>query len=570
MHLLRLLILIFLFSSQAAAQQVSIQMPQKHGYIGVPMKLVVVFENVQTQVDPTLPEIEGFNIKRLPGEQTSRNTTIINGKVTSSSTRAITFILTPTKEGVLTIPALTFAADDKNFQSSPRIITIEQPPTGGSLKVEISGTSGVVYLGQPIDVTLKIYIEAFTDTTLGITLEDRDMISMLRGDFGIFADAIGEGRLELQQVRGNTDAGIPTIFYVLSIQETTWPETTGIFEMEPITVLMDYPISLKQERGFGFFGRDSLKVDQSHLISSTSTMPSIKVLAPPSQDKPPWFSGAIGTYDFRVVAEPTKVKVGEPIKLSMRVTDLTSGPINLDFLSAPLLDRVPALTDNFRVPDRPLGGIVEGRTKTFAQSIRPRNDSMKEIPPLPMSSFDPISKTYKTVWTKSIPIEVEAVATVSALDVVNSSDSISTTPPTKLTEVEGGILANYTSGNLLESQTVSMTPLLIATIATPPLVVTCFIATLFYRKLDRKSKLSTKGRVKSATSTIKRAATLQGQQQIESISSALRELQHTQEDDERFANEIKELLERCEATRFGGLSDSSLVKDAETLVEALR
>ncbi|MDP6541334.1 MAG: hypothetical protein QGF07_00985, partial [Phycisphaerales bacterium] len=75
---------------------------------------------------------------------------------------------------------------------------------------------------------------------------------------------------------------------------------------------------------------------------------------------------------------------------------------------------------------------------------------------------------------------------------------------------------------------------------------------------------------KSATSTIKRAATLQGQQQIESISSALRELQHTQEDDERFANEIKELLERCEATRFGGLSDSSLVKDAETLVEALR
>ena len=76
-----------------------------------------------------------------------------------------------------------------------------------------------------------------------------------------------------------------------------------------------------------------------------------------------------------------------------------------------------------------------------------------------------------------------------------------------------------------------------------------------------------KDAVRHATLSIKQAASMQGEQQAQSISSALRMLQHTQDE---YASEILALLQRCDATQFGGLPDSSLVEDASTLVESLR
>jgi hypothetical protein len=567
MTFLRSIIFILLLSTQALSQQVSVQMPQSKGFVGVPMQLVVVFENIKKTVDPTLPEVDGFTIKRLPNEQGSQRTTIINGKMTHSKTRAITFLLTPKRAGVFTLPVLIFSADGKNFQSTPLTITIEDPPTGGALKVEISGTDDDVYLGEPIDLTLKVFIESFTDQKLGITLNARDMVSLLRGEFGIFKDAIDEGQIQLQEVRGTTDAGFPTMFYVLSVHATTWPETSGPFTMEPVSVLMNYPLSLVKERGFGFFGGESLKVEQSHLIKAQGEMPTIEVLAPPSADKPAWYSGAVGTYDFRMVADPTHVKIGEQITLTMRITDRTMGPINLDFLSAPHLDRVPALTTHFRVPDTPLGGIIEGRTKTFTQSIRPRSDGVTKIPPLPMSSYDPISETYQTVWTKPISITVDPVATVSAGDLV--SDIPSTTSITMLTEVDGGILANYTGEDLLKSHRISLSPLLIATVSLPPCTFASILCVIVYRRRTKKSRLSKKGRIRHATTSIRRAITLDGGQQVQTLSIALRELQDVKSGS-NFSMEIDALLTRCDAMQFGGFDDVTLAKDAETLMEAIR
>lgn len=572
MQLLRLFIFTLLTATQAFTQQVSIEMPQSQGYVGVPMRLVVVFENIQTPAHPSLPPIEGFTIRRIPGEQTSSRTSFINGKVTSSSTVAITFTLTPIREGVFEIPPLQFEADGKNFQSTSRTITVGQPPTGGALRLEIDGTDADVFLGQPIDITLRVFIEAFTDPNLGITLEAGDMISLLRSEstFGIFADAIQEGRVNVQRVQGTTDAGISTTFYVLAVQATTWPEATGPFAMDPISILMNYPVSLSRERGVGFFDRHSLKVNQSHLISASGQMPAIEVLSPPESNKPAWFSGAIGIYDFRMVAEPTHVKVGEPITLTMRVTDRTSGPINLDFLSAPLLDRVSSLTDQFRVPDSPLGGIVDGRTKTFTQSIRPRNSSTSEIPPLPMTSYDSDSGTYKTVWTNPIPITVDPVATVSANDLVGMGGLQERHAEQRnLTEVDGGILANYTGYDLLESQSARLSPLRSALIATGPIFFICTLCVLVYRKRVASSSMCKKSAVRHAALSIRQAASLQGERQAQSISNALRSVQITRGPDDEIATEIHALLKRCEAKQFGGIPDSSLAEDASTLMESL-
>jgi len=542
-------------------------MPPNQGYVGVPMRFIIVYQNVESDEEPTLPPIDGFTIRRRSGLETSSQTTFVNGKITSTTSRKFTFYLTPLRVGTLVIPPLTFIADGKAFQTVQKMVEVVQTPTSGALKVEVIGTSGDVYLGQPIDMTLNIYVERFTDTALGVTLDAREMFSLMsqNSSYGMFFEALQDGRASVQTVQGETNEGVPTTFYVYSLQATKWPETTGLMEFDPISIIAKYPISLAKERSSGFFGGNSLVIDQSQLVSAQAQMPSINVLTPPLQGRPEWYTGAVGQFDFRVVAEPTHVNVGEPITLTMRVTDLSSGPINLDYLSAPALDRLSALTDYFKVPDKPLGGIAEGRTKTFTQTIRPRRADVTEIPPLPMSSFDPKTGAYSTIWTKSIPVSVQDVATVSASDLVGGDPRTSQSPRQTLTEIDGGILANYTGNNLLESQTTEVTPLVLAAVALPPLVFTGVLVGLFYQRRLKTDESKLKSAKKHAIQTIRSGIQPNNDVQIHHIAQALRTIQS----DVPQQAEVQTLLNRCDAAQFGGFEDDSLLEDANKILETI-
>lgn len=566
-----ILLIALSFASQAFSQSVSIQFQQKTGYVGVPIPLYVVFENTKETPTPSLPEIDGFSSYKQLEDRTSTQTTFINGKMTTTSSQVVTFILTPQRIGIYTIPALTFEVDGKTFHSTPRKISIEEPPTSGVLEAEIVGTTGDVYLGRPIDLTLRIFMEAYIDPTNGITPDAQFMFRRIRNDsnFGIFTEALQDGNAKVQQVQRNSKEGVPTTFFVFTVQATAWPETTGKLKLSPVTILADYPLSVSRPRRSGFFGSNDPRVEQAQLISAIANAPEIEVLTPPSEGKPAWFSGAVGDFDFRVVADPVQVKVGEPITITMRVTDLTSGPVNLEYLSAPLLDRVPALTDNFKVPDKPLGGTVTGRTKIFTQTIRPRNDSPNEIPSVPFTSYDPVSGDYLTTWSKPIPISVDAVQTVSASDLIGGTASTnqSTSSPT---EVDGGILANYTSGNLLYSEETTFTPALIGFIVIPPL---SFFVILFFMGASKHARLPSsqrKGAMKQATRTLRNATKLGRQQQATQIAGAIRTLQRTKESDAHTAKQMDALLQRCNASQFGGIEDESLASDAASFVEQLQ
>jgi hypothetical protein len=566
-YLFTLLITFSLFSSVSFAQEVFVDMPQNQGYIGIPLKLVVVYKDVKTDREPTIPDIDGFTISRKPGTETSSQTTFINGKVTSTSTIKFTYYLTPQRVGSLDIPAITFIADGKAFQTVPKTIEIVETPTSGALKVQVKGTNSNVYLGQPIDMTLQIFVEQFTDKNLGVTLDARDMFSLFSNtsSFGLFTEALQDGRAQVQTIQGTSIEGVPATFYVYTVQATTWPETTGTLHFDPISIIANYPISLSRQRSTGFFGGSSLTVDQSELISAQAEMPTIEVLTPPENDRPEWYSGAVGQFDFRVVAEPTHVNAGEPITLTMRVTDLSSGPVNLDYLSAPALDRVTALTSKFKVPDKPLGGTIQGRTKTFTETIRPRSGGITEIPPLPLSSFDPVTETYTTVWTNAIPITVDTVATVSANDLVGGQVQSTPIEQQQITEVDGGILANYTGSELLKSQTTEVTPALVATISFPPLVFSALGCFILVRRRAQSEASILKSSKKAAIQTIRSLSNAKSQEQVQQISKALRAL----EKDKTVSVEIKSLLQRCDAAQFGGLNDSTLADDAKTLVERI-
>ena len=554
-----------LFVSNVSSQEVLVDMPQQQGYVGIPLRLVVVYKNVTTDNEPSIPAIDGFTITKHGGTETSSQTTFINGKVTSSSTSKHTFFLTPQRLGELTIPALTFIADGKAFQSSERVIRVIETPTSGALKAEVTGTNGDVYLGQPVDLTLRIFVEQYIDKALNIELDAKDMFSTLRANstFGVFTEALQDGRAHVQQVRGTTTEGIPATFFVYEVQATAWPETTGSLFLDPVSIVSKYPLSLAQQRSTGFFGGNSLVIDQSQLIIALPEVPAITVLTPPEQGRPDWYTGAVGSFTFRVVAQPTEVNVGEPITLTMRITDTSLGPVNLDYLSAPSLDRVPALTQSFKVPDKPLGGTVQGRTKTFTTTIRARKAGVTEIPALPMSSFNPTAEQFETMWTNPIPITVHAVDTVTASDLIGGTPSQTENSTEHQTEVAGGILANYIGDDLLLSQTTEWSPSLLASIALPPFACSCLAFGIFIRKQSRSEVAVTKYKRRKAIKTIRTLATSGNANQAQQVAKALRAL-----DPESSSNvELTKLLQRCDASQFGGAKDVTLAQDANAFVD---
>ena len=564
--------LILSMASSLMAQHVSVQMPNDHGYVGVPMQFIVVFENIDPDVEPTIPELKGFSIRKLPNKQTSSQTIIRNGKVTSTSTVAVTFLLTPEETGELTIPPLTFRAGGKAFQSQSKTIQVTEPPTGGSLKVTVTGTQKDVYLGQPIDLKLNIFVEQFTDNELGVTLEPRDMFSFIRGDssLGVFADALANGRVQVFEQRGENDAGKEVTFLVFQASATTWPETIGSVELQPIHILMDYPIALERTRGFGFFGGDTLQISQSQLISATSQMPAIEVLSPPSEGQPLWYSGAVGSFDFRVVVDKTYVNVGEPITLTMRVSDLTQGPVNLDYLSAPDISEVEALTQHFRVASEKPAGKVEARTKTFTQTIRPKRHGQLEIPALPFSSFNPKTNSYETAWTMPIPIHVNETATISAEDLDGyTPDNDYAENGKQFTEVEGGILANYSGPSLLVSDRVFSIRSVVVLLSIPPALFLIMCGFRFFVEKQSSPKAKQRSLTKQVKKRVANIQSLPIPEQASELSKSLRLLQHHWDDYEGHKTDIDTLVNRCDESHYGSNPDEALVREVQQFVGAL-
>ena len=134
---------------------------------------------------------------------------------------------------------------------------------------------------------------------------------------------------------------------------------------------------------------------------------------------PASFSGAVGSYTMRSMAEKGKYKEGEPLSFTVTV----SGRGNLKSVTAPKFKETPdfkvfdtqVATNQTRDNDR-VGG-----KKTFTYLLVPRSAGHKVIPSLSFSYFDPSTEHYYTLNTKPAEIEVARSDTASKNVVFNPS-----------------------------------------------------------------------------------------------------------------------------------------------------
>ncbi len=485
----------------APAQQVQFQFSQRETWVGSPSVLTITVKDADAISDPVLPKVDGLEFMLQPGRSTMSSMQFVNGAMTRDNSTTLTVLVTPVKAGVFSIPPISITVDGANHASQPTTISSVPSTTGDLLKVEVISEPTEAWIGQPVRAVLRIMVKPYRNSQHRVTLDEADMwqfIDAQRCEFGPFQNAMAELRQRGQRPMGHEELVGSSSYLTYEVSTAYIPSAPGIPSFGDIRVAWNYPARVDESRGF--FGRPELSVSATKPISAVAATRDFVVRALPEEGRPASFSGAIGDFAINASAKPTRVGVGDPITLSLTVTDRGDGA-SLAQVQPPRLD-TPELERDFRMPTAPLAGTVAGLTKSFTQTLRPVRQGVEQIPAIEFSWFDPTRGQYARARTAPIPIEVVASEHISTRSILAGSDAAPSAAP--LEGAAGGLLANIAPSDAMVAgarwQFVS--PAMLMSIGGLPAVIAAIL--FVKRRRDRLSSDMAYARARGARSGARR------------------------------------------------------------------
>jgi hypothetical protein len=166
---------------------------------------------------------------------------------------------------------------------------------------------------------------------------------------------------------------------------------------------LEFPTSFlefgKSVRSGGFLASSRRKTESYYVEAPPLTLDVAKL---PEEGQPFDYSGAVGELEARARVDTRDVAVGDSMKL---VVDWT-GDGNLEFFTPPDPGRLDAFR-GFRVYGMTEEKSFDRRRVTY--DIAPVDPDMTEIPPVPLTVYDPVAGRYVEIETDPIPIRVRAL-----------------------------------------------------------------------------------------------------------------------------------------------------------------
>ncbi|TWU24409.1 Tetratricopeptide repeat protein [Novipirellula galeiformis] len=418
--------------SAAVAGEVQVELSSQQTYVGFPITLQIEFNNVAKHERPELPELDGLKIESAGVPSRRSQFFSINGRQTQSESITYSFSITPEREGDFVIPALTVSYDGRKELTESLRFSVSKNEVSDLAFAEITGDRPSVYVGESIELTLKIWIKPFHDEAHRVTLSEGDMWSLISNqtDWGPFADRMQELAENRQRPGGELvkreDAeGNPASYYLYEIDAPTYPQRAGSIDGSSCRIVIRYPTELQRSRNplsdffddsFAPFGTRLAITGMRPVIAQAEVAP-IEIKSIPTQGRPANYRGAVGKYEIFTQASPKKVKAGDPVTLNIAIRG--DGP--MDLVQPPPLSEQASLVKDFKVADEALAGLVDGKQKLFTTTIRPLSESVREIPPITFSFFDPSEERFVTVQSEPIAVSVTPADTLSFDNIVANS-----------------------------------------------------------------------------------------------------------------------------------------------------
>ncbi len=377
--------------------------------------VLTITVNGARAAEPQIPEVDGLLFHRR-GQSTQMN--YINGDYSASVSSV--FLIEATRVGQFTVPSIQVVTNDETVMTqalsfevtAPQNSVVQSQGQAGSSSSATKLRSGEAdkvaflrvipakeksYSGEVVPVEIKVYFRDGIKANL-------NSLPQLQGE-GFVLQELAREPEKTREVVNNSR------YTVLSWQSVL----SGIKEGEhSVSVGLTATLLLPQ-RQQNSFGNHGLGGDPffSNFFSSYQekevqiACPALKlsVLPLPEKGKPDGFSGAIGDFRLDVTANPVELAFGDPVTLTMTV----SGHGNFDRVQAPEMSNQKGWKTY--TPSSEFfkdGGPGRGK-KVFEQAIVVKDPTLREVPAIQFSYFDPETAAYKTLNSDSVPLEIQGV-----------------------------------------------------------------------------------------------------------------------------------------------------------------
>lgn len=365
--------------------------------------------NSQDIKDFRAPSIKGFDVLMGPSRSQQSSIQIINGKRTSNSSTAFTYILLAGSPGTYTIPAASVEVNgEKVFSNAISIKVLPQDQNSGN-----SGNNGGGSASSSRSQAAGSRISAndlfITATASKTTVHEQEAILLtykvytvvnLRQLYGKMPDLKGFHTQEVelpQQKTFNKGRNYNTTVWS---QYVLFPQQTGKLEIPSITfdgVVAQQTVS---DDPFDAFFNGGGYVE----VKKKITTPKVVINVQPLPAKPAGFSGAVGEFKLASSINATDVKTNDAVTIKLTL----SGTGNMKLIGTPevkfpqdfeIYD--PKVTDDYKLTNSGLTG-----TKTFEYLAIPRHAGNFTIPAVEFTYFDLKSNSYKTLKTEAYNLKV--------------------------------------------------------------------------------------------------------------------------------------------------------------------
>ncbi|MBT3179731.1 MAG: protein BatD [Candidatus Marinimicrobia bacterium] len=330
-----------------------------------------------------------FEILSGPGQQT--NIQWINGSMTS--TKTLTWTISPKMNGALSIPGIYGTVDGKTFRGKPIQVHVKKnsESTDNSVFIVAEVDKEKAYLGEQITVSFKLY------KNVNMSIEPFQV-----PEFSGFwvEDLYTPQRVQYRNV---TLQGVK--YQVANLgQKALFPIPSTQHIIPQLKVKAQIEMKKKNRRRDPFFDPffDSFLTQTKTKVLNTEK---IKINIIPFPDPKPFdFSGAVGSFTISAKTDRDTAKVNEGFTFTISMV----GTGNLGLFSIPEIKFPDALeafppTDNFEKDT--FRDDLTG-TQTWEYILIPRRAGNLTIPRVQMSYFDPKSRQWQRTQTNPIEIPI--------------------------------------------------------------------------------------------------------------------------------------------------------------------
>ena len=414
-----LLVLFFFFlgASFHLKAQVTFDAKVSKKILGLNERLRVDFimnENGDNFVSPAFT-----NFLVVSGPQQSVNRSWVNG--VSSFSKTYTYFLTPKSKGTFILGQAEITINEEVYKTFPIEIevteAVEKPNdpnnidylTDENIKLVAEISNSSPFLNEGLTVVYKLYFR----NPISIT-DVQELESPSYGDF--WSNKINIGRAQVNP-RGRYK-GEP-FNEVVWQKVVLYPQKSGKLDLEPLTLNLSLTVPSNRR---DLFGRRILRQGQKTITAGRRIL-NVKPL--PLEGQPESFSGAVGEFDFDVILSKDELKASESFQAKIKV----DGKGNLNLFKLPEIN-VPNTLEVYE-PERSekIKTTLTGTQGSIEENytIVPQYQGKYPIPQIQFSFFNPKMKTYKTLSSQELIVDVYEGPT-SGIPSSNKTVGVSKTP----------------------------------------------------------------------------------------------------------------------------------------------